>query len=252
VIGLQPRLPDGYRLISRDTVGSTNDEAKRLARSGAEEGTVVWALEQTAGRGRRGRAWSSPRGNCYASLVQRPACSLDRAAQLGFIAALAVGDALAALVPGLGGLGCKWPNDVLVSGRKIAGILLESEVGDGRSLSFVVVGVGINLISAPADVEFPAASILVEGHRPPEPAVMLEAFVRHFESWARCWQEEGFTPVRAAWRARAAGLGEPIRVRLEGATLCGRFADVDQDGVLLLDTPDGRRHISAADVFPAR
>jgi BirA family transcriptional regulator, biotin operon repressor / biotin---[acetyl-CoA-carboxylase] ligase len=249
---LPPLLPAAYRLVCRETVGSTNDEAKRLAREGEAEGTLVWALEQTAGRGRRGRAWASPRGNLYASLVLRPACPPDRAAQLGFAAALAVGDALGALVPNLGGLACKWPNDVLAGGRKIAGILLESEIGEGENLAFLVVGVGINLASAPGDVEFPATSVIGEGRRAPEPAAALEAFVGHFETWTRLWREEGFAPVRAAWLARAAALGEPIRVRLEGATLHGRFADIDQQGVLLLDTPDGVRHISAGDVFPAR
>lgn len=249
--GLPPRLPEGYRPVSRETVGSTNDEAKRLARSGAEEGTLVWALEQTLGRGRRGREWVSPRGNLYASLVLRPACPLDRAAQLGFVAALAVGDALAALVPGLREPALKWPNDVLVGGRKIAGLLLEAEIGENGNLAFLIVGVGINLVSAPTDAEFPATSILGEGHRPPEPAATLEAFAPHFDSWARCWREEGFAPVRAAWRTRARGLGEPIRVRLETTTLHGRFADIDHQGVLLLDTPDGRRRISVGDVFPA-
>ncbi len=249
-MGLHPLLPAGYRLVSCETVGSTNDEARRLARSGAEEGTLLWALEQTAGRGRRGREWVSPRGNFYASVVERPACRPDRAAQLGFVAALAVGDALAGLVPELGKLACKWPNDVLIDGRKIAGILLESEVDEGGRLGFLVVGVGINLVSAPIGAEFPATSIAGEGHRPPEAAAVLEAFVRHFDFWARCWRDEGFAPVRAAWRARTSGLGEPIRVRLEGATLRGRFADIDEHGVLLLDTPDGRRHISAGDVFP--
>jgi BirA family transcriptional regulator, biotin operon repressor / biotin---[acetyl-CoA-carboxylase] ligase len=251
VTGLPPRLPEGYRLVSRETVGSTNDEATRLARSGAEQGTLVWALEQTSGRGRRGRAWSSPRGNLYASLVLRPACRLEHAGQLGFVAALAVGDALAALVPGLHQPALKWPNDVLVGGRKIAGVLLESEIGENGSPAFLIVGVGINLVSAPTDAEFAATSILGEGHRPPEPVAMLEAFAPHFDTWARCWRAEGFAPVRAAWRTRARGLGEPIRVRLETTTLHGRFADIDQQGVLLLDTPDGRRRIAAGDVFPA-
>ncbi len=249
---LQPQLPAGYRLISRESVGSTNDEAKLLARAGAGEGTLVWALEQTAGRGRRGRAWASPRGNLYLSLIVRPACPLDRAAQLGFVAALALGDALGATVPGLGRLACKWPNDVLLGSRKIAGILLESETGEGGNLAFVVVGIGVNLVSAPSAVEFPAVSIVAAGHRPPEPAVLLAAFARHFESWLRRWREAGFAPLRQAWRARAVGLGEPIRVRLEDATLHGRFADLDQQGALLLDTAAGRRQISAGDVFPAR
>jgi BirA family biotin operon repressor/biotin-[acetyl-CoA-carboxylase] ligase len=254
----KPVLPASYRLVARDAVGSTNDEAKQLAGEGAGEGTLVWALRQTAGRGRRRRAWASPPGNFYASLILRPACSADRAAQLGFAAALAVGDGLAALVPGLAGLAYKWPNDVLVGGRKIAGILLEAEIGPeaeigaGGNLAFLVVGVGVNLVSAPADSEFPATSLRGEGHRPPEPATMLEAFAGHFETWMQHWREQGFAPLRAAWRARAVGLGEPIRVRLEDATLHGRFADIDQRGVLVLETPDGPRHVSAGDVFPAR
>jgi BirA family biotin operon repressor/biotin-[acetyl-CoA-carboxylase] ligase len=247
-----PLLPATYRLVSRETVGSTNDEAKRLARQGAAEGTVVWALEQTAGRGRRGRFWSSPRGNLYASLILRPACLPDRAAQLGFVAALAVGEALSELVPGLGGLACKWPNDVLAGGRKIAGILLESEMGDNDSVAFLVVGVGVNLVSAPPDAEFRATSVVGEGCPPPTPEAALEAFARHFDAWVWRWRAEGFGPVRDAWRARAVAFGEQVRVRLDSATLHGKFIDIDQQGILLLETEGGLQRISAGDVFPAR
>ncbi|MGH7028830.1 MAG: biotin--[acetyl-CoA-carboxylase] ligase [Stellaceae bacterium] len=258
-----PVLPPCWRLVYCDTIASTNDEAKRLARTGASERTIVWALEQTAGRGRRGRRWVSPRGNLYASLMLRPACSPEHAARLGFATALAVGDALASLVLGLAGLACKWPNDVLLGGRKIAGILLESEIGRGprsgpeaeiggrESLAFLVIGVGINLAAAPHGAEFPATSLAAEGYSPPEPPAMLEAFVRCFDIWERRWREEGFVPVRTAWLARATALGQPIEVRLENATMCGRFADLDQHGALVLETAQGPRLISAGDVFPA-
>ncbi|HEY3912645.1 MAG TPA: biotin--[acetyl-CoA-carboxylase] ligase [Stellaceae bacterium] len=252
-----PVLPPSYHLVCCDAIGSTNDEAKRLARAGAPERTVVWALEQTAGRGRRGRRWASPRGNLYASLVLRPDCSPESAARLGFAAALAIGDALASLVPGLAGLACKWPNDVLLGGRKIAGILLESEigpastVGNGETVAFVVVGIGINLAAAPADAEFPATSLAAEGYPPPEPAAALEPLLRCFDVWERRWREEGFASVRAAWLARAAARGQPIEVRLENRTLRGRFADLDHRGALVLETPDGPRLIAAGDVFPA-
>lgn len=245
------RLPAAYRLVSRASVGSTNDEAKKLARRGAPDGTVVWALEQTAGRGRRGRRWSSPPGNLYASLILRPSTAPDRAAQLGFTAALAVTDALRELAPELGQPACKWPNDVLVGGRKIAGILLESEMDKGEQLAFLIVGVGINLVSSPPDAEHPATSIAGEGRLPPAPQAALGAFARHFESWAQRWESEGFAPVRDAWRARAAFLGEQIRVRLDTATLWGKFVDLDQHGVLLLETENGLRQVSAGDVFPA-
>jgi BirA family transcriptional regulator, biotin operon repressor / biotin---[acetyl-CoA-carboxylase] ligase len=239
-----------YRLVLRETVGSTNDEAKQLAREGATEGTVVWALAQTAGRGRRGRFWFSPRGNLYASLVLRPACPPDRAAQLGFVAALAVSDALREQVPDLGPLACKWPNDVLASGRKIAGVLLESEMSKGENLDFLIVGVGINLVSSPTDAAFPATSIAGEGHAPPTAKLALEAFVRHFAAWAQRWKAEGFSSVRNAWRMRAIGFGEQIQVRLDTATLQGKFIDIDQQGTLLLETEGELRRISAGDVFP--
>jgi BirA family biotin operon repressor/biotin-[acetyl-CoA-carboxylase] ligase len=250
MIRLQARLPQTHKLLRYDTIGSTNDEAKRLARAGEQEGTLVWALEQTAGRGRRGRAWASPPGNLYASLILRPHCPLDQAAQLGFVAALAVGDALARIFPRLEGLTYKWPNDVLVGGRKLAGILLESELGEGEAPRFVVIGVGINLASSPEHTEFPATSIAEQGLGQVSPAIALEEFARHFQDWVGRWREEGFAPIRNAWRARAAGLGEPIRVRLELATLHGRFIDIDQHGALLLESAGELRRVAAGEVFP--
>jgi BirA family biotin operon repressor/biotin-[acetyl-CoA-carboxylase] ligase len=247
----QPRLPIGYQLIAYDSIGSTNDAAKRLARDGAAEGTLLWALEQTAGRGRRSRVWVSPRGNFYASLILRPDCSASRAAQLGFVTALALGDALGAICPGPG-LSYKWPNDVLINGRKVAGVLLESEMIGHERPSFVVIGVGLNLVVAPQGTEFPATSLLQEGWGTVPLKVMLEGFLEHFRSWKIRWQMEGFAPVRTAWLAAAATTrGEPIRVRLATASLHGRFLDIDEEGALLLDAAGERRHVSAGEVFLA-
>jgi BirA family transcriptional regulator, biotin operon repressor / biotin---[acetyl-CoA-carboxylase] ligase len=246
-----PPLPAAYRVIAYETVGSTNDTARQLAREGALDGTCVWALEQTAGRGRRGRFWSSPRGNLYASLILRPACPPGRAAQLGFAAALAVSDALRDLVPDLGPPACKWPNDVLIAGKKVAGILLESEMGDRGNLAFLVIGVGINLVSAPADAEYPANAIAGAGRTAPPPGVALAAFCRHFEAWTRRWCAQGFAPLREFWLARAVSLGEEIRVRLESGSLQGKFIDIDHEGALLLETEGEWRRVSAGDVFPA-
>jgi len=247
----QPRLPAAYRLVLYDTVDSTNDEAKRLARAGAEEGTLVWGHEQTAGRGRRGRAWASPPGNLYASLILRPQCPLDQAAQLSFVAALAVGDTLTSTTQKqLDALSYKWPNDVLLRGRKIAGILLDSELGGGEVPEFVVVGVGINLLSSPRNTEFPATSIAEEDLGTVSPSAALEGFARHFQAWVQRWREEGFAPIRTAWLARAMALGEPIRVRLGPATLHGRFIDIDQHGALLLERAGQFRRVAAGEVFP--
>jgi len=244
-------LPEGFRLRHYPTIGSTNDEAKALARADAADGTIVWADEQTAGRGRRGRNWRSPPGNLYLSLVLRPDAAPSRAAQLGFVAALGLGDALQPLVGPALPLRYKWPNDLLANGQKLAGILLESETSASDRVDFVVVGVGVNLVAAPADVEFPATSVTANGIVGVTPPLLLEGFVRHFAGWARRWREEGFAPVREAWLAAASGLGESVRVRLERNTLVGRFQDLDDDGALVLDGPEGRRRIAAGDVFPA-
>lgn len=248
----RPKLPPGYRLLYYDSIASTNDEAKHLARDGVAEGSLVWALEQTAGRGRRGRGWVSPRGNLYLSLILRPDCSVGRAAQLGFVAALAVGDALRAILPRIERLTYKWPNDVLIDGRKIAGVLLESETVGSEKLSFVVVGVGVNLTASPQGTEFPASSIMEEGLGEVMPEVMLAEFAAHFHLWYANWRAEGFAPVRASWLAAAAIVrGEPIRVRLDSRALCGRFLDLDHEGSLLLDCAGECRRIAVGEVFPA-
>jgi BirA family biotin operon repressor/biotin-[acetyl-CoA-carboxylase] ligase len=243
--GKPPRLPDGYRLDHRTTVGSTNDEAKTLARDGAPAGTIVWADGQTAGRGRRGRNWVSAPGNLYLSLIQRPSGTPTRAAQLGFVAAIAVSDALPASSR------LKWPNDVLLNGRKVCGILLESETGPSGSLDFVVIGIGINIRSAPASAEYPATCLAEAGITNVTPADLLETWVAGFDTWSRRWLGDGFAPIRSAWLARASGLGDTIRVRLDRDTLEGRFLDLDEDGALVLETRAGMRHITAGAVFPA-
>ena len=247
----QPALPQGYRLVFCESIGSTNDEAKRLARNGAPEGTLVWALEQTGGRGRRGHTWASPPGNLYASLILRPRCSIDQAAQLGFVAALAVGTTLTSTTERqLDALCYKWPNDVLLGERKIAGILLETELGENEAPAFVVIGVGINLASSPRDTEFPATSIAEEDLGTVSPSAALEGFAHHFQAWERRWREEGFAPIRTAWRARAMALGEAIRLRLGPTTLHGRFIDIDQQGALLLENAGEFRRVAAGDIFP--
>jgi BirA family biotin operon repressor/biotin-[acetyl-CoA-carboxylase] ligase len=246
----RPDLPPAYRLIARDTVGSTNEEAKALARQGAEDGTIVWAREQTAGRGRDGRQWNSPRGNLYCSLILRPDCAPAQAAQISFVTALGVGGALASVLPPLERVQYKWPNDVLLGDAKVAGILLETESGGADTLAWLVVGVGINLASHPDNTPYPATDLRARTGDTVTPEEMLAAFGRHFLIWANTWMEEGFAPVRAAWGQWAKGKGETVRVRLPNETLTGTFVDLDTDGALLLETAPGtRRRVTAGDVF---
>jgi BirA family biotin operon repressor/biotin-[acetyl-CoA-carboxylase] ligase len=245
-----PKLPPAYRLVALETVGSTNDEALRLAAEGAEDGTLVWAREQTGGRGRQGRSWSSPPGNLYLSLVLRPDCAPAEAAQLGFVAGLALGEAIGSVAPPLIEVTYKWPNDVLLNGRKGAGILLESRSNPDGTLECLILGLGVNLRHFPEDTGFPATSLHFEGATEVEVVALLEAFGRHFMSWANRWLDDGFGPVRRAWLHHAHGLGEEIEVRLPRETLKGTFKDLDARGVLVLELPDGaRREISAGDVY---
>lgn len=244
-----PALPTGWRLDARESVGSTNDEARALATAGAPHGSVVWALRQEAGRGRRGRGWASPPGNLYASSLLRADIPASRAGEATFLAAVALAEALLDCAPTLD-LGLKWPNDVLVGGRKIAGILLESGfTSDGR-VDWIVLGTGVNLAHHPEDAERPATSLAALGHDAVTVPTLLAGLTAALDRWHRRWLAHGFAPLRAAWMARALGLGQPIAVRLERETLDGRFADLDADGALLLDLPDGRRRrIAAGDVF---
>ncbi|GAB4225297.1 MAG: biotin--[acetyl-CoA-carboxylase] ligase [Kiloniellaceae bacterium] len=246
-----PRLPPAYRLVALEEVDSTNSEAKRLAEAGAEDGTLVWARSQTGGYGRQGRAWSSASGNLFLSLVVRPDCPLSTAAQFSFVAAVALGDAIGSVASPLIEVTYKWPNDVLLNGRKAAGILLESKAGADQKLEWLVIGVGANISSFPSETRLPATSLHFEGCPPSVSAVdLLEAFARHMMSWINIWLDDGFAPVRQAWLRHAQGLKEQIEVRLPQETLLGTFTDLDPSGTLVLTLPDGsERRIAAGDVY---
>lgn len=240
-------------VIALDRVDSTNEEIKRRAADGAAEGTLVWASEQLAGRGRRNRTWVSPSGNLYCSLLQRPPCPAQEAMQLSFVAALAVADAIETALPQGTPVTCKWPNDVLADGRKVAGILLESSAGRHGSLEWLVIGVGVNVSSAPAhtDGPYPAASLSELGARAVTPPRLLETYCERLFHWRDVWNATGFAAVREAWLERAHGLRQSIQVRLDHDTLEGVFLTMDESGALVLGQGGSSRLIMAGDVFPA-
>ena len=245
-----PELPAFYRLLAHEQIDSTNEEAKRLAAAGAAAGTLVWAAEQLAGRGRRGRGWTSPPGNLYVSLLLRPACPPAEACQLNFVAAVALAEAVSALLPTGAEVALKWPNDVLIRGAKVSGILLEASAALDRSIDWLVIGAGVNVASHPADTPYPATSLRREGAPSATPIGVLHAFAERFLAWYETWLTRGFPTVRARWLASARGLGEPIEVRLERETLQGRFGDLDESGALMLDMANGaRRQITTGDLF---
>ena len=236
-----PVLPDGWRLVALDSVGSTNDEAARLADAGAAEGTVVWAREQTGGRGRRGRHWASPVGNLYTSTILRPDCPAARAAELGFVAALAVAD----IVPAGREVRLKWPNVVLVDGGKVAGILLESAVAQTGGVQHVVAGIGVNVGFAPQLPEMRYPGSALGGSVEAALEHLTAALARRLAQWRR----DGFETVRTAWLAKAGPIGLEVDVKLGEELVRGRFAGLDREGALLLETPAGPRKIVSGELL---
>jgi len=244
-------LVPGFHLVRLDETGSTNDEAKLRAADGAPDGTVVVAKSQRSGRGRRGRQWVSPPGNLYVSVLLRPKCPPLVAATLSFVAALAAAETVAAFAPVPDHVRCKWPNDILIDGKKVAGILLESSISTEQLSEWVVLGVGINLASHP-NVAGPHPSTSLEELG--VGGVSVDSALKHFLTslalWRKRWHEDGFAPIRAAWRARAYGMGERVNVSLGREQLSGRFEDLDATGGLVLGLENGdQRIIAAGEVF---
>jgi BirA family biotin operon repressor/biotin-[acetyl-CoA-carboxylase] ligase len=246
-----PKLPPAYRLRAFEALPSTNDEARRLVlQDDPEDGTLVWAQEQTAGRGRRGRSWTSPRGNLYVTAILRPDCAIGEAAQLGFAAALALVDALGHLMPPLTDVRLKWPNDVLVNERKAAGILLETVIDSDGTFRALLLGLGVNIADAPDDTAFPATALHWESAgRGIGPEDLLEPWAKHFLTWVNRWVDDGFQPLRRQWLAYAHPPGQQLRVRLPNREVHGTFHDMDDAGGLLIDTEHGRERLSVGDVF---
>lgn len=238
----------GYRLIVRDEVASTMEEARRALGEGDPGRLWIVAKSQNAGRGRHGRHWGSPPGNLYASLLLIAPCEPALAPQLGFVAGLALHDA-AASVTGLSAptLALKWPNDLLIAGAKTSGLLLEGENRAGRFN--VVFGFGVNIASSPEGMPYPATHLVahaVDASVERLLSALSEAWHRRFSAWEL---PGGFGPIRAAWLERAAYLGETITMRLPEGPVSGRFLGLDASGRLELETEGSRRLIDAGDLY---
>lgn len=247
-----PPWPAGYGRIVLDETDSTNAHAARIADELAGP-TWILARSQTAAHGRRGRSWAMARGNFAATLAMRPQGTAAAAALRSFVAALAVHDALAAACGRRDLLALKWPNDVLLNGGKVAGILLES-AGAGRGVQRLAVGIGVNLAAAPAaaEVEPGAAtpvSLMGETGVTIDPVDFLDLLAPAWAAWEEQMATFGFAPVRKAWLGRAARRDETVTARTGTETVTGRFETLDDTGALVLQTSQGRRAIPAADVY---
>ena len=239
-------------ILTFQELDSTNAEARRRAEAGECGPVWLMARRQTAGVGRRGRAWDSGKANLTATLLLTLDKPASEAGQLAFVAGVAAAETIAAYVPP-SLVALKWPNDVLVAGRKACGMLMESGPAPGGGI-WAAVGIGINLATYPEGVERPATALAEHlSHdltRVPTPDEALAVLSKAFDEALALWLNEGFAPVRLAWLARAGGLGGPCTARLERETVTGVAEGLDADGALLLRLPDGKlRRITAGDVF---
>lgn len=235
------------------SVDSTNAEAARLAPTlmGPE---WILALEQTAGRGRRGRAWVNPVGNFSATLVMRPSEPPAQVALRSFVASLALFDAFVAATGRAQPFALKWPNDVLLNGGKVAGILLESAGMVGGGVSHIAIGIGVNLVAHPPRDMIEAGAVapvdlMAETGARVTPEEFLDLLAPAYARWEHSFTTYGFAPIREAWLTRAARLGETITARTGATETQGVFETVDEEGNLVLSTPKGRQVIPAADIF---
>ena len=244
----------GVRLLDLETTDSTNEEARRLIAGGELGPLWIVAARQTRGRGRLGRDWISPSGNLFASLILHDIGDAAMAPQLGFVTGVAAMRALSALQVD-SGVSLKWPNDLLLAGAKLGGVLLETVMvptGDLRAPSapVAIIGIGVNCATAPDDLPYPARALSILGSDAPTRESFFAALTDAYVETLALWRVgEGFAQVRAEWLRYAAGLGETIRVALTRETIEGRFETIDAAGRLVLTTAAGPRTIEAGDVL---
>ena len=230
-----------YTIRHFESIGSTNDELRRLAAEGAPSGTVIHADEQITGRGRMARKWFSPPGNLYVSILVRTGMPSARTPELAFVTSVAVAETVRSLVPPRVPIRLKWPNDVLVNDAKISGVLLE------QADDAVIIGIGLNILLAPAVDGYLTTTIAAQGGIATVDGardILLDRFRRYITLWAA----DGFAPIRAAWLGLAHEVGSELRVSRLSGMVVGRFAGLDLDGALLLDTQEGQIRVLAGDV----
>ncbi|MCA8887353.1 MAG: biotin--[acetyl-CoA-carboxylase] ligase [Parvularculaceae bacterium] len=241
------KLPSGARSEVFDTLDSTSEESKRRILTGETGPLWLVAKEQTAGYGRRGTPWRQAVGDLAATYLFSPNAGQERMPQISFVAGLAVADALARFAPD-SAFKLKWPNDIIVNGAKIAGLLLElSFTRDNQAI--VSFGVGVNIVNAPSGMDYPTARMLDLCGRAPTTDEVLGRIDELFAYWLSIWRHEGFSPVRSAWLLKAQGIGAKIRVRLAGNEFEGVFRDLDGEGALILDIDGEAKRVTAGTII---
>tara|TARA_E500000305_G_scaffold28357_1_gene21577 strand:- start:866 stop:1624 length:759 start_codon:yes stop_codon:yes gene_type:complete len=242
------RQSHGFRILGYDSVSSTNDEADRLAQDGAPDRTLVWARSQNSGRGRLGRSWVSPEGNLYTTALLDPGVPLGRLQELSFVASLAVHDTVSGLLldPDTD-LVLKWPNDVLLGGAKISGILTETRVRGDHVVALL--GVGINLAHAPDAARYPTTALADHLSAPLTVEELLDCYLKALSVRYGLWRSDGFAQIREAWALRSRWIGRKVSVENGELKIIGRYDGIEADGSMIVSGEGGEKHrISAGDV----
>ncbi len=240
------KFPSGVAVEFFDTLDSTSLEARRRIEAG--EGGPAWiiARRQTSAYGRRGRAWVQETGDFAGTLMFAPKGDAEQLGQLSFVVALALASALDEFIPPER-ITLKWPNDILLDGKKAAGILLEQFTVKGARL--LAAGIGVNIVSAPQGMPYPVARLIDFAEAPPSPLELAARIDNHFWRYCAQWTGNGFRHIREIWLERAAGLGEAATVRLPTEEVSGVFEGLDESGAMILRMGEEKRIINAGEVF---
>lgn len=235
---------DFWRVQVLGTTPSTQDIVRGLAETAEPEGLAVQSLQQTKGRGRHGNDWTSPMGNLYLSVLLRPSCRADKAAQMAFVVALALSDAFDEAIEGGHEKTLKWPNDILIDGKKISGILLETKLDNHGRVDYLIIGTGVNIFAPPEGAEgldrIKKERVAVNTFR--------DLYLQKLRERYISWQDKGFAPVRDAWLKQAHGIGKTMKIRLPETSYEGTFDGVDESGALIAIVDGERRIFTAGDV----
>jgi len=223
-----------FRLECHEALESTSSTLKQRAEAGEAEGLAILALQQTAGRGRQGRGWESASGNLYLSVLLRPNVPLRDAPQWSFVAAVALAETLKPLLPEAAQPSLKWPNDVLLHGAKLAGILVETSLTASHALDWLCIGIGVNITNKPNLPDRATACLAEYLPDRPTPQTLAAALLHSLGHWHEIRLRHGFAPIRDAWLRHGPAMGAAVSVRRDGALTEGAFAGLSPEGALML------------------
>lgn len=230
-----------YNLLTFEQVDSTNEECKRLARSGASGNFIVYSDYQTSGRGQKGRPWSSLPGNLHLSLLLESDKDLKKLTNLAFLTSVAIAEIIESIAPASSKIELKWPNDVLIDGKKVAGILMESLKVSGKQ--FMIIGMGVNILHTPDVPERAVTSLAEEFGYTEDPQEFMVKLVNHFDDAYLRWQaDEDFAIIRREWLARAFALNEVVTIDRGQQRISGLFRGIDEAGGIVIELASGEQY----------